>query len=559
MEAFVTRERMQVIRAGVGLLCALGFVAAGAEAAARVAPLIDAVKDGDTKLVRTLIAQKADVNAQEADGTTALHWAADRGDATLVDLLIKAGANAKAANRYGATPLGLAAAKGHAVVMDRLLKAGEDANAVVSGEPVLMTAARAGNPDAIKVLVVHGADVNVTESTRGQTALMWAAAAGNTAVVKTLVELGADIKARSKAPGTGLTLGAGFMIPRVNDPLGLRSNRDSTAWGIRLECLQFTPLLWAARGGHIETVKALLDAGADVNESKPEGTTSLIVAIINNHWELASKLLDWGADPNKGPGYNALHQLAWSRRINLKAAFHPGHPEPTGTVDSMELAKKLIAAHVDISAQMKESFKDNMRSRFIRVGATPFLLASKLVDVPMMQLMAENGADRTLRNADGDTPLMVAAGVGLSNPGEDVGNETETMAAVKYLLELGEDVHAKNKNGETALHGASYRGFAPVTQLLVDRGADLDVPNVLGWTPLGVADGKFYAGIYKQQPAVAALLRQTYSKRGLPVPPKPDVEDESAKAEAANAGAANGGAAKGEGQKAPVVGAKKQQ
>jgi hypothetical protein len=124
------------------------------------------------------------------------------------------------------------------------------------------------------------------------------------------------------------------------------------------------------------------------------------------------------------------------------------------------------------------------------------------------------------------------------------------MAAVKYLLELGEDIHAKNKNGETALHGSSYRGFTSVTQLLVDRGADLDVPNVLGWTPLGVADGKFYAGIYKQQPAVAALLRETYAKRGLPVSPKPNVEDESAKAEAANAGAAKSGT--------PNAGVKKQ-
>jgi len=165
------------------------------------------------------------------------------------------------------------------------------------------------------------------------------------------------------------------------------------------------------------------------------------------------------------------------------------------------------------------------------------------VDVPMMRLLIDYGADRTLLNVDRDTPLMVAAGVGLSNPGEDIGTEAETLAAVQYLLDLGEDIQAKNRNGETALHGPSYRGFTSVAKLLVDRGAELDVPNVLGWTPLGVADGEFWAGIYKQQPAVAALLRETYAKRGLPVPPKPVVGEESAKAEAANANTANANAA----------------
>jgi uncharacterized protein len=515
---------------------------ARATAAAASVPIIEAAKAGDLGAIQALIAKKADVNAAEPDGTTALHFAADRGDAAAVNALLKAGATPKIANRYGATPFGLAAAKGYADVILRLLQAGENANAVVNGEPVLMQAARAGNPVAVKALLAAGADVNVREPIDGQTPLMWAAAAGNTAVVRMLVEAGGDLKARANPPGKGIVLDVGFRMPPDNDPLGLRSHRNSGSWGIILDGLQFTPLLWAARGGHAETVKALIDLGADVNEAKPEGTTSLIIAIINNHWELASKLLDWGADPNKGPGYTALHQLAWSRRINLKAAFHPGHPEPTGTLDSIDLAKKILAKKVDINARMTESFKDNMRNRFQRIGATAFMLSAKAVDVPMLRLLSENGADRTILTINNDTPLMAAAGIGLSNPGEDVGNETETLAAVKYLLELGEDVHAKNKNGETALHGAAYRGFKSVAQVLVDRGAELDVPNLLGWTPLTVADGVFYAGIFKQQPSVAVLLRETYTKRGLPVPAKPDTTaDASAKAEEKNGTGPNGG------------------
>src|SRR5262249_32669640 len=156
------------------------------------------------------------------------------------------------------------------------------------------------------------------------------------------------------APGKGIQMDVGFRIPPENDPLGIRSHRDSGSWGITLDGMQYTPLLLAVRGGHADTARARLDAGGDVNEAKPEGTTSLIIAIINNHWELASQLLDWGANPNKGPGYTALHQLAWSRRINLKAAFHPGHPDPTGTVNSLDLAKKLIAKGATVNAQMTE-------------------------------------------------------------------------------------------------------------------------------------------------------------------------------------------------------------
>ncbi len=522
-----------------GVLAALLSVglASAASAAARAVPLIEAVKSGNVAALRTLVAQKVDVNVTEPDGTTALHWAADLGDVRTVDMLLKAGAKLKASNRYGATPLGLAAAKGNSAVLERLLQAGEDANAVVNGEPVLMQAARAGSVDAVKVLLAKGAKVNVAEPVHGQTAMMWAAAAGQTGVVKTLIEAGGDIKARNRAPGKGIEKDVNFRIPAEGDPLGIRSHRNSGSWGITLDGIQFTPLMWAARAGHAETVRALLDAGADVNEAKPEGTTSLVLAIINNHWELASKLLDWGADPNKGPGYTALHQLVWSRRINLKAAFHPGHPDPTGTVDSLSLAQKLIDKGVKVNAQMTESFKDNMRNRFNRIGATAFLISSKVVDLPMMKLLIQNGADRKILNTTHQTPLMGAAGVGLSNPGEDAGNETETLAAVTYLLELGEDIHAKDDNGETALHGAAYRGFTPVAQLLVDRGAVLDVPNRLGWTPLSVADGAFYAGIFKQQPKVAELLRETYAKRGLPVPAKNDATaDASAKAEAANGG-----------------------
>jgi len=507
----------------IAVLCVFGLaMSPRLEAAARAVPLIEAVKRGDVATVRSLLKQKVDANATEPDGTTALHYAADRGDVQVVDALLVAGAAFNSPNRFGATAFGLASAKGFAPVMELLLQAGEDAKAIVGGEPVLMMAARSGSVDAVKLLLAGGADPNVQEPTRNQTALMWASSEGHTAVVKTLTEAGADVKARSKAPGTGLVLGTGFVVPRMNDPLGLRSNRDSTSWGIQLDGLQFTPLMWAVRAGHADTVTALLDAGADIDEAKPEGTTSLILAIMNHHWELASYLLDRGADPNKGPGFNALHQVSWSRRPNLAAAFHPGFPEATGLFNSLELSKRLIAKGVQVNAQMTESFKDNFRNRFTRIGATPFMLSSKLADLPMLKFLIANGADPNILNQVNDTPMMVAAGVAISNPGEDPGSEVEVMGVVKYLVEeLGMDVKATNDNNETALHGASYRGYIPVARYLLDKGAKLHVVNVIDWTPLSITDGAFYAGLHKASPPMAKFYREEYARQGLDVPPEP--------------------------------------
>ncbi len=491
------------------------------EAGGTRVPLIEAAKKGDTAAVKTLVGQKADVNAVEADGTTALHWAAHLGDAVATDALIKAGANVKAATRNGATPYSLALYRGNAAVIERLLAAGEDPKAVLAGEPAIMMAARTGVPAAVTALLKAGADPNVAEAVRGQTALMWAAAEGNTDVVKILLEAKANVNARSKGPQARASMGG--RIPRVNDPLGLRAHRDPT-WAMNNEGLQFTPIMWAARNGHIETTKVLIAGGANVNDAKPrDGTSVLLLAMLNRHYELASVLLAAGADPSAGPGYNALHQIVWTRRLNAK--FGPLNPEQTGTVDSLELARQIIAKGVNINAQATKSFGDGYRNRFNRVGATAFMMAAKLVDVPMMKLLVEKGADIHITNADGDTPLMVAAGVAMLNPFEDAGTEQETIDAVNYLLGLGFDVNALNNNKETALHGAAYRGFNSVAQILLDKGAKLDVENILGWKPITIADGLFFAGFFKAQPQTATFLRETYTKQGLPVPPMPKIND----------------------------------
>ena len=339
-------------------------------------PLVEAVKNGRIAAVRTLIQQHADASAPEGDGTTALHWAARQNDLEIVDLLLGAGAQVKAANRYGVTPLAVACTSASAAIVERLVKAGADPNsASPEGETALMTAARTGRVEVVKVLLAHGARVAATERWHGTTALMWAAAEGHAAVAQVLLEGGvdkADIHARSKG---GLTA-----------------------------------LLLAVREGRIEAVRTLLSAGANASDIAPDGTSALVLAIINAHYELAALLLDKGADPNAADSRgSALHALAWMRRPG-RAPGAVAQPVPTGNLDSLEVARALLAhgANPNVRIAWKESRKGGFqlgtevdlppdiaigRNYLIFGGATPFYLAAKGSDVDLMRVLAASGAD----------------------------------------------------------------------------------------------------------------------------------------------------------------------
>ncbi len=484
----------------IALVAGLGITAATAEAAARRdAPLLAAVKAADVDTVRSLVDQGVDVNQAAPDGATALHWAVHRNDAGLAGLLLEAGADVSAKNRYGVQPISLAAENGSAEILEALLEAGADANAALpEGETVLMTAARTGNAAAIRVLLVRGADPNLRDSFRGQTALMWAAARNNADAVHALAELGADVDAKTET------------VERP--PNGNRLFYASPPTG-------FTALLFAARGGHIDSVRVLLAAGADVDDTLSDGQSALVVAVANANWELADYLLDRGADPNlAGAGWNALHQLVRTRRMNTGFGF-PG-PIPSGSVDSIDVLRKMLDVGGDVNARMTTNgMKDGQRNRLNRLGATPFFLAAKVTDTEAMRVLLDAGADATIPSADGTTPLMVASGVAIWNPGEDGGSlpgqEDEVLEAVELCLGHGNDINAANYRGMTALHGAAFRGANNVAEYLVAQGADLDARTELGYSPLAIADGFSYSDFYKAQKHTAALLRQLMEERGI--------------------------------------------
>jgi ankyrin repeat protein len=465
------------------LLCS-GVYAAGADGG-----LTDAARRGDAAAVRAQLARGVRATAAEADGTTALHWAAYRGDGEIAELLIRAGADPQAANRYGVRPLSLASSNGSSRIVKMLLEAGADPNtATGEGETALMAAARSGVVEAVDALLAHGADVNARESWRRQTALMWAAAEGHSAVIRVLVSAGADVKARS-------------------------SNG-------------FTPLLFAARDGRIDAVRTLLDVGSAIDESlsvnsartaggveqdrREASLDAFLLAAGNAHFELAALLLDRGANANAAPrGWTALHQVSWVRKMGEAGSNDPP-PAGSGSMTSLEFVKKLIAHGADVNARATSRRLPVGASRLNFVDATPFFLAARTADIELIGLLLELGADPRLTNDDKSTPLMVAAGVGSSLPGEEPGTEPEVLEAVKMLLKLGGDVNAIDANGDTAMHGAAYKHLPSVARFLGEAGAKVDVwnhKNKDGYTPLDIAAGIQRGMNFVFSPDTEAVIR----------------------------------------------------
>jgi uncharacterized protein len=464
--------------------CGLAVVllAFAPESLAGGSPLADAAEKQDRASVRAMLDRHDDVNQVQVDGMTALHWAVYHDDLVMAKLLVVAKANASAGNRYGVTPLSLACVNGSTAMVELLLEAGADPNTTLrGGETALLTAARTGKPGPVKALLARGADVNAKDR-RGQTPLMWAAADGHAEVVGLLLRAGANF--------------------RTPSPTG------------------FTPLFFAVREGRTDVVRILLKAGDDVNEAmQPKrstgraparGTSPLILAVENGHFELAAALLEAGADPNdERSGFTALHTLTWVRKPN-RGDDESGDPAPigSGNLSSLELVEKLVKHGADVNVRLKRGASG--RGVLNRRGATPFLLAAMTADVPFMKTLVKLGADPRLPNADHCTPLMAAAGVGCLAPEEEAGTEDEALEAVKLALELGNDVNVVDDNGETAMHGAAYKSFPRVAQLLADNGAKIEVwnrKNKYGWTPLAIAEGH-RPGNFKPSPAtIAALLR----------------------------------------------------
>jgi len=455
----------------VASLCLAVLASTLGVAAATDLRLIQAVKSTDMAAVRGLLKQRIDVNASQGDGATALHWAAHRDDLPIADLLIRSGARANVANDLGATPLHLACTNRSAPMVERLLAAGASVDAaLLNGETVLMACARSGNAHAVKALVGCGADVNAREHEHHQTALMWAAAQRHPEVVQLLIDARADIRARS------LTYAQTVVGEQTQ-----RAGREELNYTVLRGGA--TALLLAARVGDVESARLLLKAGADANDSQPDGVSALVLAAHSGQGGVAALLLEHGADPNGfGSGYAALHTAILRSDVNLVEALL-GH----GADPNVRIAK---------GTPLRRDTTDwNLPATLI--GSTPYLLAARFLEAEIMPVLVAAGADPALTMSDGATAVMLAAGMGSRTTASRRGIETIDFGKVEpesrvrdgvgAALSLGGDPNATNQAGDTALHVAAARGYDTVIQWLVENGARVDVKNTRGITPLAAA------------------------------------------------------------------------
>ena len=442
---------------------------------------INAARNEDVDQIRVLIKDGVNVNEQQPDGATALHWAVQHDNMDLLDMLIKAKADVNLADEGGATPLWVATYNANPVMVQRLLQAGADPNiALARGETPLMTAASIGDIEIVNALLSARADVNVAESQRKQTALMWAIAEGHADIVSSLIDHGADLRARSKGG--------------------------------------YTPLLFASLNGKIESAKILVSMDVDINEISSDKSSPLLIAAAAGHDKLTQYLLEQGADPHAidYKGFTALHYAAMKRNM-------------TGSVVA------LLAKGADANARIVRIGADNelhpvsdlpflksatriidvdTRGGTYPVGATPLYLAAQQRNTDAIRLLSKSGADHNLRTSEtvfflggsgrrvnyiaGSTPLMTAAGMDrvIDNwNGYPEELEMQALEAVKAAVELGGDINATNEYGMTALHAASFIGADSIVEFLIKNGANPDAKDLFGQTPLSIAEQVITAGL----------------------------------------------------------------
>jgi ankyrin repeat protein len=524
-----------------------------------------AVYRGDKQLVGLLVRAGANPKAASREGSTPLWLASINGDASIIAGLLEAGADPNEKLPLGRTPL--------------------------------MIAARTGNVDAIKTLLDNGADINAKETQRGTTALMWAADEAHPAAVKLLIDRGADIKAKSNpAPrgrgpalgksndprkavaAQGAALAAGNPVSQIlrdgdapnnagrggrNGGRGANANAAgggggrgggatptgaagddqqddaAAAFGFARGRQQatdgggLTPLVYAARANDVESVKVLLAAGADINQTTAYGWSPLLVATQNRYYKLGAYLLEHGADPNlanKG-GWMPLYLATDNRNIE-----NGDYPVRKGDMDHLEFIKLLLDKGANVNARMKDSTET--RTVFTNQwldenGATAFLRASQSGDIQLMKLLLSRGADPKINTVLNVSPLHVAAGIGWVEGITYEWSQQATLDAVKMLIDLGLNVNLQADTGRTALHGAAHKGRADVVQVLFDKGAKLDTRDygntdnrggklaVHTWQAVDYADGLVRVGVQSAigHPEAGLLLRKLMTQAGLEAPP----------------------------------------
>jgi ankyrin repeat protein len=395
--------------------------------------------------------QAAGVNVRAADGTVPLHWAVRGDQVAIVDLLIHAGAQVNVADRYGVTPLMLAATNGNPEIVARLVKAGADVNAgLPEGQTVLMTAARTGQPDALTILLAHGADPNARERWIGETGLMWAAAENHGAAVKILLDAGAD--------------------PMPSYPTTFKRWRTDGAHSGRLHRRD------VCSGTARSTLQALAEAGGSRHDV--DGMSALTIAIINAHYDVAACC--WKVPIRASPTRqdSPLHRRHEHAAIRACRRKHSGSWTRSRSRSSCSTVARANATLDGQSCNTQRTSPDQVQN-----DAAHACRQVRRCDADAGT--AQPRSRSSLRQENNSTLLIwrrVRPGSSSRTPTRRVRarHSDDLLQAVQLSWKLRLDVNAVNDAGETALRVA----LGKMVRYLVEKGAKLDAKNREGRTPL---------------------------------------------------------------------------
>ncbi|HWK55216.1 MAG TPA: ankyrin repeat domain-containing protein [Hyphomicrobiales bacterium] len=503
---------MKILSLFAPLLLASGLCCASEE-------LVRALESEDVERAVSLIDAGVDVNAAASDGTTALHWAAYYGKADLVGLLISREAKVNVRNDYGSSPMTEAAVRGDHDILQLLLEAGADVESPnLEGQTALMAVSRTGNLEAAKLLLDHGADVNAAEGWGGQTALMWAAARHHPAMMRLLIGAGAEVEQRAIVRDWERLVTA---EPRVKE----------------MQRGGYTAMLYAAREACLACVEVLLEAGADINRPTPDNVSPLVLALLNMHYDLARYLLEHGADPGQWDYWGRTPLFA-AVDLSILPLSARGDLPPMQDTSAVDVARMLLEAGVDPDFRLKLAppprntpYDRAYDKPFLTTGTTPLLRAAYGADLDMMELLLSHGADAALANKYGFTPMLSLLTTG-NTRGRDK-TQGNVIKGIDLLLAAGaslDDVgvvydftnsagfnEIGGYEGESLAHIATRLEWADVLSHLVERGADLQAKDAMGYTPLDYATGEapiLSAGNFGrlgELPAMEALIQRLSS------------------------------------------------
>jgi ankyrin repeat protein len=484
-------------------------IVGGAAAASGDSRLVDAARNHDLKTLHALMSQHSDVNTRSDDGSTALLWAAHANDLDTAELLLGAGADANAANEFEMTPLSQACTNGSDAFVRLLLKSGANPNTpIATGETPLMTCAKSGRADAVRRLLEYGAAIDAREPAQNQTALMWAASEHQLDVAKALIEAHADLKAHSKQGFTAIHFAA-----RRGDREMVQLLLDS---GVNVNILT-----QADQGAATNTTKRAVQIGGP-KTAGANGYTPLLVATVKGQVSLAIFLLEHGADPNIGDaGFTPLHWASTEWETYTANRVYGLEDAMSGIPDreaKLRLVNALLAHGAKVNARMTKAQPSIAGGYEDPVGATPFLLASSVDDLEMMQLLLKGGADPKLVTATNATAIMAATGLN-HGIGESAVTEAQALPAVKFLLDLGLDPKGATTSGENALFGPAYRGWNTLLAQLIDLGVDVNAVSKAAVTPWLAAAGfgdRLGGVLYNKEGADMLLKHGADPKLGHP-------------------------------------------